>query len=491
MARVTYILPITELTGSIGGVTFQRNASGTIARLKPIPITTRSGRMLVNEENVNKVVVYWHTLNSFQQNIWDLFADLYDHVNEWDESRHLSGFQWFMSLNLNLLTWSKAMQDAPPVFSVVAKPTPYILSANSTGLKIIFDDPYTAPRTQCSLYMLRPIRSTTLNTRRYLYKVKQFTPVAMSEMDVTADFEATFNLTWSTFFPSFTGSLVAHVKQGPYLDGLCGPFGSAKIITGSLIPFSVQLKFDSLANASGMIGGDATILVDWNLAFGSPAHPFTSINVSGNTVTLSGAEDVTVPDSLFSTDWDGFGHLISVIDTGCLTHAENHAFGDMNTDSNGTILETAILPALQTTGVGCFWSYANPVLVTASFPSLITASDYSFGYQKNMVVQNFPSLVTAAEGAFISCEKLSTPLMPKLHTIGPLGFDGCIGLTVMLFPLLGHLGFTAGDDLVFQNIAGKTITLTVPVYFQTNNGGNPDGDIQALAAANALTVIYI
>jgi hypothetical protein len=108
-----------------------------------------------------------------------------------------------------------------------------------------------------------------------------------------------------------------------------------------------------------------------------------------------------------------------------------------------------------------------------------------------MVLQNFPSLVTAAEGAFIGCEKLTNPVTPELHTIGNNCFEMCTGLSVMNFPLLGHLGSTSGDDSVFAGIAGKNIDLTLPVYFQTNNAGNPDGDIQALAAANALTVHYI
>jgi hypothetical protein len=339
--------------------------------------------------------------------------------------------------------------------------------------------------------MLRPVRSSTVNTRRYLYKIKQFSPVAMSEMDITSDFESTFHVNWATFFPSFNGSLVAHIKNGPYLDGLCGPFGSAKLITGPNIPFTVELKFDSLANASGMIGGDATVLADWNAAFGAPAKPFTTLFISGNTVTLAGGEDITVPDSLFSTDWDDYGHLISIIDTGAIIAAENNAFGDLNVDNYGTILETAILPALETTGVGCFWNFANPLLVTVSLPSLVTAAEYTFGYQKNMVLQNFPSLVTAAEGAFIGCEKLTNPVTPELHTIGNNCFEMCTGLSVMNFPLLGHLGSTSGDDSVFAGIAGKNIDLTLPVYFQTNNAGNPDGDIQALAAANALTVHYI
>jgi len=44
-------------------------------------------------------------------------------------------------------------------------------------------------------------------------------------------------------------------------------------------------------------------------------------------------------------------------------------------------------------------------------------------------------------------------------------------------------------DYVFTNIAGQTITLTIPSALMTCNGGNPDGDIQYLQANNTVTII--
>ena len=42
---------------------------------------------------------------------------------------------------------------------------------------------------------------------------------------------------------------------------------------------------------------------------------------------------------------------------------------------------------------------------------------------------------------------------------------------------------------VFTGITGKTITLTIPVYFQTNNAWGVDGDIAYLVANNTTVTI--
>jgi len=234
----------------------------------------------------------------------------------------------------------------------------------------------------------------------------------------------------------------------------------------------LEVTIDDSANASGMIGGDATSLTDWNTAFGSPASPFTSITVAGNVITLKGGSNITVPDSLFSTNFDEYGHLISIVDTGCIVAAGENSFGDYNISNYGNILNTAILPEMVTAGVGCFYSAVdNHTLQTVDFRSLVTAgSDCFRGSGLNDC--NFSSLTT----------------------IGADCFYDCIYFITMSFPALTALGPTHGDDFVFGGIIGKTITLTIPSTLMTCDGGSPDGDIVYLTApaqGNTVTIIQV
>jgi len=269
------------------------------------------------------------------------------------------------------------------------------------------------------------------------------------------------------------------------------------------------LTFDDITNASGMIVGDATLLADWNTAFGSPASPFTGISVVGDVVTLSGGSDITVPDSLFSTDWDNYGHLISIVDTGCIVAAGYNSFGDYDVDGSGTILETAILPALTQAGEGCF--YYNPVS-TISLPALTTAGAWCFASCSSVTTISLPALTTAGESCFASCSSVTTISLPALTTTGNYCFYACASLTTISLPslttagescfyicgsslttinlpVLTSLGSTVEENGVFYCISGKVITLTIPSALMTNNGGNPDGDIQYLTTYNTVTII--
>ena len=61
-----------------------------------------------------------------------------------------------------------------------------------------------------------------------------------------------------------------------------------------------------------------------------------------------------------------------------------------------------------------------------------------------------------------------------------INLDGCL-----------NLGATVGDDLVFENIVGNGILLSVPVALMTCNSGNPDGDIIYLQTGNTVTIVPI
>lgn len=97
MARVIYSAQINELIGSVGGTTFQRNASGTICRLKKE--RQKSTTLLQQNSSVlfSQALVAWRGLTSVQREAWnvaaalDSFRNLYGAVKSW------SGLNYFTS----------------------------------------------------------------------------------------------------------------------------------------------------------------------------------------------------------------------------------------------------------------------------------------------------------------------------------------------------------------------------------------------------------
>ncbi len=165
-----------------------------------------------------------------------------------------------------------------------------------------------------------------------------------------------------------------------------------------------------------------------------------------------------------------------------VTTLNNIAFGFC------TALTTVNLPLL-TAGTSGFPSCT--ALTSASF-AILTFLDFGLlAFNTALTTLNIPSVATTAEQALIGCTALETISMPAATYIANETFKDCTGLTTISLPVCTSLGSTSGNGNVFLNISGNAIDLIVPTALMTNNGGNPDGDIQYLQANNTVNVITV
>lgn len=283
---------------------------------------------------------------------------------------------------------------------------------------------------------------------------------------------------------------------------------------GSQTPQALRLTFDSIANANTLVG-DASNVADWNTFFDLPnlGTAFTSVTIAGNEVQLFGGANIKVKPGLM---YYNNTILISVVDeAGCITSVGGDAF------SYNQNLTTLNLPACtivydhydspntdDSSGLGSLYALTSvnmPSLVTIEgytfqeayaleslyLPSLVTAGDGCFSSCTSLINVNLPNLETAGYASFYDCTSLTTINLPNIISVGIFFCGLCPSLTTISIPSCTDLGGTVGDDNVFDSIIGNTITLTVPSALMTNNGGNPDGDIQELQANNTVTIVTV
>jgi hypothetical protein len=300
------------------------------------------------------------------------------------------------------------------------------------------------------------------------------------------------------------------------------------------------LKFDHISNVNNLVE-DSSNVGDWNIFFDLPnlGSPFTSVQVIGKEVNLIGGVDIYIKDSIFISNTS----IVQVIDSvGCVTSAGEYSFYGctsltivdlplLTTANNDcfwgcTSLTSISLPELQTAGILCFYYCTSlttinfPLLTTAnndcfhgcdslttiSLPQLITAGNSCFqGCTSltsislsqlittgelcfyncyNLATFDLPNLTTAGRVSFGNCTSLTSISLPQLTTTGDAFFFNCTSLTTISLPLCTDLGGSVGNNNVFLNITGKTITLTIPTSLMTCNSGSPDGDIQYLQSNN-------
>lgn len=186
--------------------------------------------------------------------------------------------------------------------------------------------------------------------------------------------------------------------------------------------------------------------------------------------------------------------------------------GQAGLSSNAGIRELN-LPALTSADIQAI--YDNPNLTTFSAPLLVDVPNQFLAQSDSLTSLTLTSAQTLGSFAINTCGAIVTISLPACTTIGANAMADCpnlrivnipvctscgvavwgtsstSALTTIYAPLLADLGGTPGDDTCFNNVAGQTITITVPVSLQTINAGNPDGDLVYLAANNTATINYV
>lgn len=232
MARVTYGPLVTELAGSIGGVTFLRNASGPIAKLRTNPTVNPSPDQSTYQTNLAKCVSYWPSLSQANKDLWDAFALAHDHTTPWGDIKTLSGYQWFLSVNLNLLLIGYLVNPVPPTWFICPPPASCTLVATSTYLRVEWSPDYDVPNSLI-FYLSLPLRQSSIKLRRSLFFVlSTYNPGLLSFKDLTTNFETITNVSWRAFYSSANCSIICRIKHGHLSYGLYSAFTSAIVKIG-------------------------------------------------------------------------------------------------------------------------------------------------------------------------------------------------------------------------------------------------------------------
>lgn len=336
MARVEYILPISELTGSIGSVTFQRNASGTIAKRISKKYNRPSVNILDNQNAFSRLLFTWRNLSQGNRDSWhDLVIN--EHANRWGKSSFLNSFQWFISNNCNLLSigiFSPIF--TAPVYLLPDSPPSYILSVSVDSILLTFSTDVILNNEYLIVYATPPLSSGNLQLRKFRIKLDDGTWLSDSILDITIPYQSAFNVDVASLFNNSQSQILSAVS---IVNGITG-FRSAfsQIIT----PITPTLDFwEFEINIAG--GGDLTHAIeilgfsgalgsfDWDDGTVSPiiftpdiqylSHTyagsgdyicklsFTPNSLLGVTLSVSQCTFLlsTIPDSLVNLSLDGLG----------------------------------------------------------------------------------------------------------------------------------------------------------------------------------------
>ncbi len=139
MARIIYGAIITDIKGSIGGITFQKNGSGTIARLKPRKTKTNTQKQRDQQPRLKEVQRNWNELSLTNKMSWNYFASVNKKIGLDGNEKVLTGYQWFITINENRLLFEDSILEVPPVYEIVNPISGIDLDWTQIHLNIIWD----------------------------------------------------------------------------------------------------------------------------------------------------------------------------------------------------------------------------------------------------------------------------------------------------------------------------------------------------------------
>ncbi len=106
---------VAEMSGALGGIVAARNRGGAYLRNRTKPLVSTTEFALAAKALLAARSVAWQSLTEAQRDSWSAYAATVPVTNRLGETRHLTGHQTYIQLNINILNAGETVISAPPV----------------------------------------------------------------------------------------------------------------------------------------------------------------------------------------------------------------------------------------------------------------------------------------------------------------------------------------------------------------------------------------
>lgn len=226
MAKILYSVPVSELTGSIGGVTFQRNSSGFIARSKPNKKVNPSAPQSASQIAVTSVINAWRQLDIPTREAWNQLAADQPHITPWGQPRNLNGYQQFLSNNLNLKALNSALISNAPLYNPPVAPGIPTIEFSPSQILVHLAEPAPTAPLYLQIYATPPLRRSAVLIRQNNYLLQNTVLLDPSTFDITDSYCSQFNINYPYFVSESTCFIVIRLAITNQLNGFRSVFTS-------------------------------------------------------------------------------------------------------------------------------------------------------------------------------------------------------------------------------------------------------------------------
>ena len=203
MARITYGPLVTAIKGSIGGVTFQNNTSGTIIRSRPRPTRVSTTKQTIAHAALQQLLYEWQNITQSQRDEWNEYASVWTKENKFGESKTLTGQNWFTSVNWWRNELDETILAGPPAHTLPQAAPSFAMILSNSDVKINFLSAHDYVNNPVAVWSSLPTKKNTLSINQIRKLVYVFRTTPADPYNLTALWEAAIGLDWdpSNNFP--------------------------------------------------------------------------------------------------------------------------------------------------------------------------------------------------------------------------------------------------------------------------------------------------
>lgn len=197
MARVQLGALVTGLKGSLLGWTFHSNSSGLIARARSGTGKSGTGKQFVARQVPNEYAALWAALSLMDQASWNTYAGLHTRTTPFGTVNTLTGFNWFQSINWNLLSVGSSFVSSPPAYVPAVAVETYTLVFTATSITIVFGSSYDPANSSILIWTTQPVTRVSTSLRSSFRSTAISGAYPFTSIDITSDWESTHGLVWA------------------------------------------------------------------------------------------------------------------------------------------------------------------------------------------------------------------------------------------------------------------------------------------------------
>lgn len=135
MAIVQYAAPVAELRGKVGGIVFSATKAGPYVKAWGKGSNPRTQIQTEHRGTLSTFAQAWADITAAQRTAWNVYAALpaQQKLNSLTQLYSVSGFNWFIEININRRAAGQAQLSAAPVLGTPAAPFLALIQPASTG----------------------------------------------------------------------------------------------------------------------------------------------------------------------------------------------------------------------------------------------------------------------------------------------------------------------------------------------------------------------